>query len=101
MAADEVMEIVESLGGADQVSPQRLRLIEDTAIAGLVLGRELAEYVRTRDPEAASRIATLVNSRRASFDKIGLDRFRADPTDVTAYAEAIRDHESSEARSGQ
>ena len=89
LAANEVAEIVEAQGGVDAMSPQMLRLVEDAAIAGVIMNREFAEYVKSRDSEAAARVATLINSRRATFTQIGLDVRKADPLDISGYQDAI------------
>jgi hypothetical protein len=91
LAAREVTELVEALGGVDQVSPQRLRLIEDFGISGALLGRELLAYLDDRDSEAASRVISLINSRRSSLTQIGLDAHRVDELDITGYAAAIKE----------
>lgn len=91
LAGNEVAEIVEAQGGVDEMSPQKLRLIEDAAILGVVMNREFAEYVKSRDSEAAARVATLINSRRATFSLIGLDVRRADPLDISSYAAASKE----------
>ena len=99
-AAEEAVAIVEALGGLEVVSPQRLRLVEDAAIAGVILGREFGEYQKNRDPEAAARVVSLINARRSTYVQIGLDRVKVE-TDVTAYAEAVRAHSNPATGSGQ
>ena len=91
LAANEVAAIVEAQGGIAEMSPQKLRLVEDAAIAGVIMNREFAEYVKSRDSEAAARVATLINSRRATFSLIGLDVRRADPLDISSYAAASKE----------
>ena len=91
LAANEVAEIVEAQGGVAEMSPQKLRLVEDAAIGGVIMNREFAEYVKSRDSEAAARVATLINSRRATFSLIGLDVRKADPHDITGYRAVIEE----------
>ena len=94
LAANEVVELVDALGGVDQISPQRLRLIEDIGISGVLLGRELLAYIDDRDGDAASRVVSLINSRRSSLAQVGLDVRKADPLDINAYQDAIEEERS-------
>ncbi len=91
LAANEVVELVDALGGVDQISPQRLRLIEDIGISGVLLGRELLAYIDDRDGDAAARVTALINSRRSSLAQVGLDVRKADELDVSSYAAAIEE----------
>jgi len=86
LALQRVGLIVDALGGPERVSPQRLELIEDFALEGLVLQREFEEYASKRDPDAARNIVSLVNSRRALLNTVGLDRVDPEVEELPAGA---------------
>lgn len=88
----EAEALLEALGGPDAVSPQRRALVEDAARVGLVLRAELARYVQTADPDAASRVGSLASARRASLVALGLDRAERTVPDLRTYlAERARE----------
>ena len=66
-------EIIESLGGPAAIPPTKRALIEDAVSVGIALRGELARYLQSRDPNAASRVGTLAAARRQSFALIGLE----------------------------
>jgi len=72
-AAAELSALLEALGGAERVSPQRRALIEDTARLGLVLRVSLLRVVQTGDGEAASCVNAAASARRANLQALGLD----------------------------
>lgn len=86
-AAEEVLTLAEHLGGVEILGPVRMRVLEDAALLGLVLQREVLEYAKARDPEAAARITSLVNSRRASFRELGFEPLEREAFDLTQGVE--------------
>lgn len=83
-AEAECADVLEALGGADHVSPQRRVIVEDLARVGVALRGTLAAYVRTSDPELASKIGSLASVRRALLTALGLER-REREIDLKAY----------------
>jgi hypothetical protein len=73
-AEAECADVLGALGGADHVSPQRRVIVEDLARVGVALRGTLAAYLRTEDPELASKVGSLASVRRASLSALGLDR---------------------------
>ena len=47
---------------------------------------ELGRYLQTGDPDAASRVATLTNTRRNSFALLGLDPKKAEPRSIASIS---------------
>lgn len=92
----EADAIAEGLGGVDQLSPQRLAMVQDFARLGVVLRGELARYLEARDGEAAARVGTLAGQRRQILATLGLDRFARDALDVDGYARALRTAEAAQ-----
>lgn len=85
-AQDEVESIVEALGGADRVSPQRRVLIEDFCRLGIAVRGVTASYLRTADHELASKIGTLTGQRRTLLESIGLERIAKEVELADRYA---------------
>lgn len=83
-AEAECADVLEALGGADHVSPQRRVIVEDLARVGVALRGTLAAYVRTEDPELASKVGSLASVRRALLTAIGLERVTRE-LDLTEY----------------
>ena len=83
-AEAECADVLEALGGADHVSPQRRVIVEDLARVGVALRGTLAAYVRTEDPELASKVGSLASVRRALLTAIGLER-REKELDLQSY----------------
>lgn len=83
-AAIESETLLDALGGADRISPQRRILLDDFVRVGVVLRATLARYAQTADPECASRLGTLASVRRASLVAIGLDE-RREELDLRGY----------------
>lgn len=73
LAPAELGGWIEGLGGDGSISPMRRSLLEDAAILGTLMRAEVAKYLATREPEHATRAATLANSRRANLIAAGLD----------------------------
>lgn len=84
LAAIETETLLEALGGADRVSPQRRVLLDDFVRVGLPMKGLLAKYAQTGDPEIASRIGTLASVRRSMLVAIGLDE-RREELDLRGY----------------
>jgi len=85
-AEAECADVLEALGGADHVSPQRRVIVEDLARVGVALRGTLAAYVRTEDPELASKVGSLASVRRALLTALGLDRVCRE-IDLATYIE--------------
>lgn len=97
----EAERLLEALGGPDRASPQRRALVEDVARLGLVLRAELARYVQAGDSDAAARVGTLANARRASLVALGLDRAAKPVPDLRTYlAEKAREKPPTSANGG-
>ena len=82
LAEEEGCELVAALGGPEEITPQRRAIIEDAVSLGMVLRAELGRYLQSRDVEAAARVSSLANARRAALTAVGLDRIakQLDPT---------------------
>ncbi len=78
-------EIIESFGGADPIPPTKRALIEDAVSVGIALRGELARYLQSRDPDAASRVGTLTAARRQSFALIGVEPCKNEVPALDAY----------------
>lgn len=93
-AIEEADQLAQALGGVENLSPQRLVLIQDATRVGLVMRAMLARFLQgDGDPELASRIGTLVGARRTSLTALGLDRVSKEP-DLAGYiaSKAAQDH---------
>ena len=84
----EAAALIQALGG-DTVSPQRRVVVSDLVRVGVALRGELRRYMRTEDPDCASRVGTLAGVRRASLVALGLDERRVEH-DLKGYLEAQR-----------
>jgi hypothetical protein len=77
LAEQELADWMRSAGGAERLSAMRRSLFEDAAFLGLLMRAEGAKYLSATDYEqasgAATRAATLSNSRRASLVAAGID----------------------------
>lgn len=72
---EETLSIVAGLGGVENISEQRLVLVQDTARLGLVLRAVMARFLQgDGDPELASRVATITSARRQNLQALGLER---------------------------
>ena len=85
LAEREYEELIIQLGGPDEVPPTRRMLCEDTVSLGIATRAELGRFLRTADPAALERVATLANSRRANLIAIGLERRAAKVRDFATY----------------
>ena len=85
IAGEESADLIDALGGPDQVTPQQRALVEDLAAAGIVLRATLMQYVQGAEGSHAQRIGTLVSVRRASLMALGLDRVANEVQDLSAY----------------
>ena len=81
----EVEALVQALGGPESVSEQRLSLLADAALAGVVLRAEFARYIQSREPDAATRVGTLASVRARILSAVGLDRVEREVQDLDAY----------------
>ena len=95
-AEAECADVLESLGGADHVSAQKRVIAEDLARVGVVLRGTLAQYLRTEDPELASKVGSLASVRRGLVTVLGLERVSKE-LDLRAYLQ----QRSAENRSGE
>ena len=74
-AIEEADGLAQALGGVENVSPQRLALIQDATRVGLVMRAVLARFLQgDGDPELASKVATMASTRRALLSALGLER---------------------------
>jgi hypothetical protein len=80
VAASEASDLKDALGGADALSPQQALVIGDLVSVGIVLRAMLAAFLQKPggDPDLASRIGTLVSTRRSSVALLGLARVALD-----------------------
>jgi len=89
-AVEESLGFIQALGGDEQgVSEQRLALVQDAARAGLMLRALVAKTLQgdDLDGDTISKIASLINTRRANLTAIGLDRISRE-IDLAAHIEA-------------
>jgi hypothetical protein len=89
-AVEESLGFIQALGGdEEEVSEQRLALVQDAARAGLMLRALIAKTLQGNDldGDAVSKIASLINTRRANLTAIGLDRVTRE-IDLAAHIEA-------------
>ncbi len=82
----ELSDLLETFGGMDALTPTTRAVIEDAVSVGVALRGELGRYLQTGDPDAASRLATLANTRRNSFALLGLDPQKAEPRSIASIA---------------
>lgn len=73
-AASELEELVAALGGQDHVSPQRLLLAQDVVRLGLLVRALMQRFAQSGDADLASRLGTLLSTRRAGIVALGLER---------------------------
>ena len=92
LAEQEGIELLTALGGPAEVSPQRRAIVEDAVSLGMVLRAELGRYLQSRDVEAAARVSSLANARRAALVAVGLDRI-AKQIDPTLPIDVTLDHD--------
>ena len=86
-AVDEALGFVQALGGDEQISEQRIALIQDTSRAGLIL-RALVAHIGqsgTIDTEEVSKVVALINARRQTLGALGLDRVQRDVDSLPDY----------------
>ena len=87
-AIEEADELARALGGVDDLSPQRLVLIQDAARVGLVLRAMVARFMQGEgDPELASKVSTMASTRRSLLTALGLER-EAKELDLAGYLAA-------------
>jgi hypothetical protein len=97
-ATAECADVLEALGGVDRVSPQQRILAEDLARLGVAIRGTLAAYLKSEDPDLASRLGTLTGARRASLVVLGLERLEHEVPSLEAYLRAkARENRSDEA----
>jgi hypothetical protein len=100
-AQAEAESLMDALGGADRVSPQRSIVVADLVRAGLVLRAQLAMFLRTQDPDAGSRVGSLLAARRASLVAVGLDRVQLDALDLDVYAREHAERAAAERKAAE
>jgi hypothetical protein len=71
-AGRELEELLDAVGG--ETSPQRQILAQDVARIGLLVRALFMRFVQTEDEDIASKMGTLVATRRAGLQALGLDR---------------------------
>jgi hypothetical protein len=85
LAQEEALGLVSALGGIENISEQRMVLIQDTARLGLVLRAVVARFLQgDGDADLASKVGTLASARRASLQALGLERISKE-LDLTTY----------------
>jgi len=90
-AAQEAVDFAEALGGVDQVSPQRMAILRDTARLGALLSALLANAMQrdVLDLDEVAKITSLASARRANLSAIGLERHARDvEPDLRSYLAA-------------
>ncbi len=92
----ELSELVDSFGGMDAMTPTMRAVVEDAVSVGVALRGELGRYLQTGDPDAASRVATLANTRRNSFSLLGLDPRKAEPRSIASIAAEFSTEDATE-----
>ena len=85
LAAREQADVVNALGGVDEVTPQQEATAKDYADAGLIKNAEMARYIQCMDPECASRALSAINTRRSLIAVLGLQRKALPVPDLDAY----------------
>jgi hypothetical protein len=85
LAQEEGLALISAMGGLENVSEQRLVLIQDTVRLGLVLRAVVARFLQgDGDAELATKVGTLASARRSSLQALGLNRV-AKEIDLTTY----------------
>ena len=87
LAVEEAAQLTQALGGEDQISEQRLVLVQDLSRLGLLL-RALVARIAQRDvldADEVAKVTSLVNARRASLLALGLERTARDVPDLRSY----------------
>jgi len=85
LAQEEALSLISALGGLENISEQRLVLIQDAARLGLVLRAVLARFLQgDGEPELASRVATITSARRQNLQALGLERLEKE-LDLHSY----------------
>ena len=75
LAQEEALSLISALGGLENISEQRLVLIQDTVRLGLVLRAVVARFLQgDGDADLASKVGTLSSARRSSLQALGLER---------------------------
>ncbi len=85
LAEEESADLVDMLGGIEEVSPAKRLLIEDIAYLGIAFRAEMGRYLATKAPHALKQAATLANTRRSHLLAVGLDRTEKPVVDAEAY----------------
>ncbi len=91
-ARGEMLEVLDALGGENEVSPQRLALLREFVRLGVA--GQLLMGLLLRDPDQsglASRLATVASTRAKLLNLCGLDRATQDVPDLRQY---LRDQQS-------
>jgi len=96
-AEAECADILEALGGVDHVTPQRRAIVEDLARVGVALRGTLAAYLRSEDPDLASKVGSLASVRRTLLTAIGLERLEKEVPDLSTY---LRERDAAQDRAG-
>jgi hypothetical protein len=74
-AIEEADALARALGGTDAISEQRLVLLQDAARIGILIRALLARFLESgADGELATKIGTLVGTRRGLLASLGLER---------------------------
>jgi hypothetical protein len=87
----DTVEIVEAKGGFDHITPLQLIIAQDVGRAGAVLRACVTAFLAkdTPDLELASRIASLIGTRRQGLQALGLSPDREIDSVRFEYARAI------------
>jgi hypothetical protein len=87
-AAQVPHDVAADLGGFDACSAQVRVMLADLGRLDLVLRVLVARFLQGEgDPDLASKISTIVGTRRATLQALGLDRVERDALDLASYVE--------------
>jgi hypothetical protein len=74
--------IIAALGGDGAVSEQKLALLADAAVCGVVLRCEAMKYLADGDQVAAARVGSLASTRAKLLALVGVERIARDVADL-------------------
>ena len=85
-AASEADGLVTALGGQDQVSEQRMVLVQDTARLGLLARALTARVLQggAKNMDEIGKLTSVLNARRANLVALGLERLQRE-VDLASY----------------
>jgi len=80
----EAQGIIEALGGAEALSPQRQALARDLARLSAVVAALTAAFFRSEDADLIPKLTSTIAARRALLELLGLD-WKREERDLAAY----------------